>query len=387
MDNTLDILTHTGDAVCAINEEKCVVYWNAAAEEILGITADEANGQPCWKLLQGITLDGQPFCSPDCPIQTRIDQQEPIPHFDLQLKNKDGKNVLTNFSTIVVPQQNDRRQPEQAVTIHLMRLVKNRAFPQYRLRVNMLGSLTVWRADGSQIHGKFWRRAKVRSLFVFLVLKQGEPVKREDIIEALWSELDHAAALRNLNKTVYNLRRCLEPELNRGNESHYIFYEDGFYWLGGNQPHWIDMDAFRLGIQQARLETAVAKAIQLYEEAIALYGDEYLSDLVIPTGISPSNEQTRLRQLYLSALEELGNLYQQQDQTEQARSIYLKILTIAPHRENAYQQLVRLSHGTDTLQDSIAYCQRLAAALKNELDLILSQDVTNPCRTNKSDNS
>jgi two-component SAPR family response regulator len=387
MDNTLDILAHTGDAVCAINEEKCVVYWNAAAEEMLDITADEAAGQPCWKLLQGITFDGQPFCSPDCPIQTRIDQQEPIPHFDLQLKNKDSQTVLANFSTIIVPQQNGRHQLEQAVTIHLMRVVRKQAFPQYRLRVNMLGPLTVWRADGSQINGEFWYRAKVRSLFVFLVLKRGEPVKREDIIEALWPELDHATALRSLNKTIYNLRRSLEPELKQGNESHYIFYEDGFYWLGGNQPHRIDVDAFTQGIQQARLETAAAKATQLYEEAIALYGDDYLSDLVAPTGINSSNEQIRLRQLYLSALEELGNLYQQQEQTEQARSIYLKTLALDPHRENAYQQLVRLSHGTDTLQDSVAYCQRLAAALKNELDLILSQDMTRPRRTNKSENS
>ncbi len=376
MDNILDILTHTGDAVCAINEEKCVVYWNAAAEELLDITASEANGQPCWKLLQGKTIDGQPFCSSDCPIQTRIDQQESIPHFDLQLKNKAGKTVLTNFSTIVVPQQNGRHHPEQAVTIHLMRQVKNRTFPQYRLRVNMLGPLTVWRADGTQISGKFWHRAKVRSLFIFLVLKRGEPVTREDIIEVLWPELDYSTALRNLNTAIYSLRRSLEPELNQGNESHYIFYEAGFYRLGGNQPHWLDVDAFTLGIQQARLETAVAQAIQLYEEAAALYRSDYLSDLVTPTGIGSINEQTRLRQLYLSALEELAGLYQQQEQTEQARNIYLKILAIAPHRENACQQLVRLSYGTDTLQDSVAYCQRLAAALKNELDLLLSQDMT-----------
>ena len=382
MDITLDILAHIGDAACAINGEKCVVYWNAAAEEMLNITAEEANGQPCWELLQGKTLDGQPFCSPDCPIQAGIDKQEPIPHFDLQLKNKSGKTMVTNFSTIAIPKQNGCHQPDHAVAIHLMRTIKKPAFPQHRLRVNMLGSFTVLRADGTQINGKFWHRAKVRALFIFLALKKGEPVTREEITESLWPELDFATALRNLNTAIYNLRRSLEPELSRGDESNYIFYEAGSYWLGGNQPHWIDVEVFIRGIQQARLETAVAKSITLYEEAVALYRDDYLSDLIPATDFGSSSKQTRLRQLYLSALEELGTLYQQQEQTEQARSIYLKILAIAPHRENAFQQLARLSQGTDTLQDSVAYCQRLAAALKNELDLIMSQDLLSPRRPN-----
>lgn len=375
MDNTLDILAHTGDAVCAINEEKCVVYWNAAAEKMLDITAEEANGQPCWKLLHGKTVDGQPFCSPDCPIQSKIDNQEPVPHFDLWLKNKSGKAILTNFSTITIPQQNGFHHPEQAVTIHLMRKVKKRTFPEYRLRINMLGPLTVWRADGTQVNGKFWHRAKVRGLFISLAVKRGEPVAREALVNSLWPDLDPKTALRNLNTTIYNLRRSLEPELARGTESHYIFYESGFYWLGGNLPHWIDVDAFLSGIQQARLETAVDKAIQLYEESVTLYRDDYLSDLSATTRIDSDTEQARLRHLHLSALAELGDLYQQQEQIEQARNSYLKILAIDPHQVTAYQQLAQLSHGTDTLEDSIAYCQRLAAALKSELDLILSQEM------------
>lgn len=386
MDNTFDILDHAGDAVCAVNDEKRVVYWNAAAEAILGITADEANGQPCWQLLKGKSLDGQPFCGPDCPIQAKVDTQEPIPHFDLWVKNKSGKPVLANFSTIAIPAKNGRCQPDQAVIIHLIRLVKNREFPQHRLRINTLGSLTVWRPDGSQINGKYWRRAKVRGLFVFLALKRGEPVTREELTETLWPELDYAAALSSLNTTVYNLRRSLEPELKQGSESHYIFYEAGFYWLGGNQPHWIDVDAFKLGIQQARLETAVNQAIHHYQEAVTLYQGDYLLDLIATTGFDANAEQTRLRHLYLEALEELASLYQQQEQTEQARSTYLKILAIDSHRESAYQQLARLSYGSGTMMDSVAYCQRLAAALKDELDLILSEEMLDRRSLNKPDN-
>jgi PAS domain-containing protein len=36
MDNTLNILAHASEAICAVNDEKRVVYWNAAAEALLG---------------------------------------------------------------------------------------------------------------------------------------------------------------------------------------------------------------------------------------------------------------------------------------------------------------------------------------------------------------
>ncbi|MCB9422606.1 MAG: PAS domain-containing protein [Ardenticatenaceae bacterium] len=382
MDSTLDILANTGDAVCAINKEKRVVYWNSAAEKILNITAEDAIGQPCWELMKGKTVKGQPFCAPDCPIHSRINKQEAIPHFDLWIEDKNGKAVLTNFSTISVPQQkNSHPQSDQAVIIHLMRAVKNRDVPQHHLRINVLGPLNVLRTDDSKVDGKYWHRAKVRGLFILLALKRGKPATREELIEALWPELDSTTALRNLNTTIYNLRRSLEPQLKQGNESNYIFYETGHYWLGGSQPHWIDVDAFTLGIQQARMETAVDKAIYHYEEAVKLYQGDYLVDLITTTGIGSATEQTRLRQLFLNALEELGNLYQLYEQTEKARNTYLKILAIDPHRESAYHQLARLSHGTNTLMDSVAYCQRLAAALKDELDLILSQEM--PCQENK----
>lgn len=383
MDSPLDILAHAGDAVCAVNDAKCVVYWNAAAEELLGITADEAKGQPCWKLINGKTGDGQPFCGPECEIQAKLEAGEPIPHFDLWVTNKRNAAVLANFSTITIPRQNGRRQPDQVAVIHLIRAVKRHKLSQYDLRINLLGPLEVWRADGKPVGGKFWRRSKVRSLFVFLVLKQGKPVTRDELLAALWPKLDSSSALSKLNTAVYNLRRSLEPELQQGDESHYIFHEDGCYWLGGSHPHWIDVDAFRLGIRQARLETAVDQAISHYQAAVSLYRGAYLIDLTTALDSGIKDKQDSLRQLYLDALEELGNLYQQQEQIDLARDVYLKILALDPGRESACQQLTRLSRGADSLMDNIAYCQRLAAVLKDELDLILSQDLVESRKRHK----
>lgn len=374
MNNTRDILAHAGDAACAINHKKRVVYWNPAAEKLLGISAEEAAGQPCWKLLQGKTLAGKPFCGAQCPIDAKIDSDEPIPHFDLQIVNKNGDTILTNFSTFAIPKHNGSRKPDEAAIVHLMRRIKTPEMPQYRLRINVLGPLEVWRADGSQVSGKFWRRAKVRGLLVLLAFNKGEPISRDDLTKILWPQLEYKAALRNLNTTVYNLRRSLEPELEQGNESNYIFYESGFYWLGGNQPHQLDVDAFYLGIKQARLETAVSQAAHLYEKALALYRGDYLIDLITTNGIASIEEQMRLRTLYLSAMEELGGLYTQQEQIEMARKTYLKILSIDPTRESTCHLLAQLSHKAGSRPDSIAYCQRLASALKSELDLILNQE-------------
>jgi two-component SAPR family response regulator len=260
--------------------------------------------------------------------------------------------------------------------VHFLRKLPKINVPPYRLRINLLGPLEVWRSDGTAITGKFWRRAKVRRLFVALALKRGQLVPRDELIAALWPDKEHAAGLRNLNTTVYNLRRSLEPDLEHGTDSNYLFYESDHYWLGGGQPHWIDLDAFKLGIQQARLEKDTANAIHYYKEALALYRGDYLVDLSTEFSAEKRNEQHELRELYLAAMEEIGVLYQQQEQIENARQTYLKILAVDPERESTFKLLARLSQqGSESWADSIAYCQRLAAALKDELDLILSQDI------------
>jgi two-component SAPR family response regulator len=208
----------------------------------------------------------------------------------------------------------------------------------------------------------------------YLTLQQGQPISRQELVKALWPNMEWATALRNLNTTVYQLRRSLEPTLKHGAYSRYIFYESGCYWLGGDGPHWVDVTAFKSYIKQARAETAVPQAITLYQKAIQLYRGDYLAD-VIATGISSFVKQNRLHQLFLAALEEVGKLYQQQEQDDKARDTYLKILTLDPYRESVCQQLALLSQSPDSRLDSLAYCQRLAATLKDELDLILGQEL------------
>jgi len=373
MDSVLDFLENSGDAVCAVNSHQHIVYWNDAAEETFGFTPDEAIGKPCWVLLQGKTAEGHAFCQKNCPIVHRHEEGRPTPHFDLRFQSKSGAKILTNISTLAGPSLETANE-EQIAFVHLMRVAQSKAIPLQRLRIHMLGPLLVYLPNGSQVSGPYWRRAKVRALLAYLALRQGQPVPRRELLEALWPDMERETGLHNLNTTVYNLRRCLEPSLTPGVDSQYIVFESGHYWLGGEGPHWLDVDLFKRNIKQARLETAVNRAIFLYQEAVQLYRGDYLLD-VLPAGVGSHIEQNRLHQMFLTALEELGNLHERQAEPDKARDAYLQVLALDVRREKVAQQLARLSRREDNQIDNLSYCHRLATALKDELDLVLSQEI------------
>ncbi len=46
-----------------------VCFCNAAAARLLGTASLVAEGRPCWTVGRLETLDGDPFCGPDCPIR------------------------------------------------------------------------------------------------------------------------------------------------------------------------------------------------------------------------------------------------------------------------------------------------------------------------------
>ena len=59
-------------------------------------------------------------------------------------------------------------------------------------------------------------RPRARALLRLLALHAGHPAHREVIAEAMWPQLDGAAALHNLHVCVSGLRTALEPGVARG---------------------------------------------------------------------------------------------------------------------------------------------------------------------------
>jgi PAS domain S-box-containing protein len=115
--NHLQVFTNTTDGVFGVDREGRVVLWNRAATRILGFEADEALGRRCCDVMSGFDVSGNLLCYPGCQVMVLSARQQPIHHFDMRTRRKDGREVWINISTIVVPEVND----QTGGTVHLFR--------------------------------------------------------------------------------------------------------------------------------------------------------------------------------------------------------------------------------------------------------------------------
>jgi ATP/maltotriose-dependent transcriptional regulator MalT/DNA-binding SARP family transcriptional activator len=74
-------------------------------------------------------------------------------------------------------------------------------------------------------------RRKVLALLCFLLSRPGRSATRDEVLEALWPELEPAVALNSLNQTVYFLRRVFEPGYKEDLSPGYVHHQSDVVWL------------------------------------------------------------------------------------------------------------------------------------------------------------
>jgi DNA-binding SARP family transcriptional activator len=83
----------------------------------------------------------------------------------------------------------------------------------------------VRRVEGSDI------RRKVLGLLCLLLTRDRWMASREEVVDALWPDLDPQSALNSLNQTVYYLRRVFEPEYKEDTSPGYLQQDGETIWL------------------------------------------------------------------------------------------------------------------------------------------------------------
>jgi DNA-binding SARP family transcriptional activator len=78
------------------------------------------------------------------------------------------------------------------------------------LRIELLGRFRVT-VGARSIPDEAWRRRKPAALIKLLALAPGHRLHREQILDALWPNLDPLAASANLRKALHHARRAIDP--------------------------------------------------------------------------------------------------------------------------------------------------------------------------------
>ncbi len=127
--------------------------------------------------------------------------------------------------------------------------------------IKLLGGF-VATCDGEPVAGSRWRLRKARELVKLLALAPRHRVHREQLMEALWPELDPAAGANNLHQVVHVARRALGAEA--------VVLHEELLTLSAS----VDVDEFERAVQEARR----AGSPGAYRAAMSLYGGELLPE-------------------------------------------------------------------------------------------------------------
>jgi PAS domain S-box-containing protein len=111
------LFANTADGVWVSGPRGEILFWNQAAERLLGYAADQVLGQPCRDVFEGCDGNGNRLCGWPCPIRTLLHGGDLVEHFDMATRTKTGQPLWIDVSCVAVP-TGDGRPP---TIVHLFR--------------------------------------------------------------------------------------------------------------------------------------------------------------------------------------------------------------------------------------------------------------------------
>ncbi len=121
MDDTsglFQLLAQAADGAFIIDDAQRIIFWNQAAQDILGYTADEVMGRPCYEILGGCDDRGQAICCYDCSVAMMTRAGQPVANYDVSTRTQSGQTCWINVSILVFPADGET---DASLVVHLFR--------------------------------------------------------------------------------------------------------------------------------------------------------------------------------------------------------------------------------------------------------------------------
>lgn len=131
------------------------------------------------------------------------------------------------------------------------------------LQVYLLGGFRTCLA-GREVPPDAWRLRKAAAIVKLLALAPGLLLHRDQLLEALWPDLDPQSAANSLHQALYFARKVLEPERSRRARPTFLTWEGESVRLGPRGGVWVDVLEFEAAAARAADGEALRRAFELY---------------------------------------------------------------------------------------------------------------------------
>lgn len=118
MKRLIDSLSTTKDGAFIIDEHHRIIFWNRAAESILGYKAKEVAAKQCYEILGGRDEQGRTLCQQYCRVAIQAARGEVLPNHDVYALTRSGEGRWINVTTFVYP---SGAENDDQIIVHLFR--------------------------------------------------------------------------------------------------------------------------------------------------------------------------------------------------------------------------------------------------------------------------
>lgn len=239
------------------------------------------------------------------------------------------------------------------------------------LKVVTLGQFSLMRNE-EVVSGGNWKQRRVRELFKVLLAAEQHRLHREQVQELLWPSSTLEQAANSFGKTLYLLRRVLEPDLAAGKASAYICLDQDTLYLAPDTMY-IDADHFEAmakNIQAMMHSVQTAKhdmreTLEVLDRSLALYGGDFLPDDLYEDWTQ--RRRDRLRYTHSRLLQHAVTIALTLGQGQRACEYLRTLLEQNSADEQTHRQLMLVYARMGRRSDALNQYQLLRAALREEL--------------------
>ena len=208
--------------------------------------------------------------------------------------------------------------------------------------------------NGREVTDLEWRSEKSKEMFFFFLCNR-RPLRKEEIVTALWPDLPDEKTGSLFHSNLYRLRKALYPEC--------IAKDSGRYILDPQGSFWFDVEEFQEALKEAEgLPADSDEGIALMDKARALYTGQFASEFYSEWA---ETLRWQLEEQHMRLLTALAAACTERGEYKRSADLCQQILTEDEYNEAAWYRLMS-NYVLAGQMEAAAFCHRKYADIVSE---------------------